>query len=65
MTEMLQSGRRSFDVKIKSVIVYPDLGIKDEIEEEVNESALIKGAFDLQGDSDENKNIERPRDNNR
>ena len=52
-------------MKIKSVIVYPDLGIKDEIEEEVNESALIKDAFNLQGDSDENKNIERPRDNNR
>lgn len=48
-----------------SVIIYPHLGIKDEIEEEVNESALIKGAFNLQGDSDENKNIERPRDNNR
>ena len=48
-----------------SIIIYPHLGIKDEIEEEVNESALIKGAFNLQGDSDENKDIERPRDNNR
>lgn len=65
MTEMLQSGRRFFDVKIKSVIVYPHLGIKEEIEEEVNESVPKKGAFDLQGDSDENKDIERPRDNNR
>ena len=52
-------------MKKKSIIVYPNLGIKDEIEEEVNESALIKSAFDLQGESDENKDIERPRDNNR
>lgn len=48
-----------------SVIIYPHLGIKDEIIEEVNESVPKKGAFDLQGDSDENKDIERPRDNNR
>lgn len=52
-------------MKKKSIIVYPNLGIKEEIIEEVNESVPKKGAFSLQGDNYENKNIERPRDNNR
>lgn len=42
-------------MKIKSVIVYPHLGIKEEIEEEVNEGAQSGALNHTEEQNNENK----------